>query len=260
MEKLRHDRKLIELLFTGKNVQPGEIRSHEIANIIIAVEDMVGAIIARDFHVNKDQVTVGLTGISRGSLGLQFVPDYEIPAFQAFEDIAHAVESEDYRRLPSEVLTSLRTIRKFSRKYRCDVELRTNNGRVTTHAIITPETEISLPPPLKGETVIYGRVTRVGGKKPRVQFDLINGKTIYCDASEDMARRLGARLYKSVGLVGIATWEAEGLEIKDFDIVDILNYKDKPITAALDNLKQAIGKYYDDIEDVEGYVDRLRSD
>lgn len=111
---------------------------------------------------------------------------------------------------------------------------------------------------LTGETTIYGRIIRVGGKTPKVMLDTVDGRTIDCDADASIAQTLGGRLYQVVGLLGIAEWDPQTLTIDTFQIKALLPYEAKPLKEAMAQLAAITRKYYADIDDVPKYIASIR--
>ena len=114
------------------------------------------------------------------------------------------------------------------------------------------------PPLLKGETTIYARVVRTGGKEPKVEIETVDGRTLFCDAPLDITKTLGTRLYQIVGLIGVAEWDIELNNIEQFSIKDVTDYEQVPIKEAMRKLAEVTRTYYMDINDVEQHISNLR--
>jgi hypothetical protein len=87
-----------------------------------------------------------------------------------------------------------------------------------------------------------------------------SGRTLFCLVrDEELARKLGERLYTWGGLEGIASLDSDSLEILEFKVEGLTEYEgNRSLRNAFAELKQLVGKYYDDINDVEGYISELR--
>lgn len=252
--------KHIEIRFVGSDIYPGNVRSREIAEMITSAEDMIASIIVREHpELKKDNIIIGLTHIQKGSLRLQFAPQLPELVFPAYTKITQSIIESDYVHLPFSSIDSLKKIVAFTRRHSCSAELRINGIDEQLLAMITPETEIASLHLLRGETTIYGQVVRVGGKtKPRAMVETINGQMIFCDVEYELAKKLGQRLYTSVGLSGIAQWHPVNLALEMFSIKEITEYQEIPFSKAIFHLSEMIGEYYGDVEDVEGYVLSIR--
>lgn len=119
-------------------------------------------------------------------------------------------------------------------------------------------TVLSRPPALIGETTIYAKVIRVGGQKPKVEVETVNGDTLFCEASIDITTKLGTRLYQIVGLVGTAIWDSELNNIEQFSIKDVTEYANTSIKEAMNELSRLTKEYYSNIDDVEEYISEIR--
>ena len=250
---------LIEISFSGKDVKPSTVKASEIADILKAVENMVESQVFRDHpEIDKEAVIVSFVNIRASSVDLQFASPIPQIANKAFAYIGEAVTKQDYTKLPSSSFDALDTIMIFVRKRQCTAEFATLNGQRTVVAKITPDTNIIRTPMLTGETIIFGKVVRVGGRTPKVMVELVNGQTIYCDSGIDIARQLGSKLYSVVGLVGLAHWDAESLKMEQFAIKGLTAYEESPLTDAMNELAKIAGAYYSDINDVDKYIAGLR--
>jgi hypothetical protein len=114
------------------------------------------------------------------------------------------------------------------------------------------------PAHVDGETVLYGKVIRVGGVEPRVELKPLVGQILSCATTVEIAIQLANRLYQQVGVFGHATWDQEKLEIQEFRISRVLAYEKKPLTHAFKLLREVTQKEFDVIEDVDQYITNLR--
>ena len=250
---------LIEIRLTGNEILPSNVRAGDIADILIAVESMIESVVARDNPgLEKESVLVGLVNISAGSVRLQFSSQSPETVLPAYEEIADALSTDNYRGIPSSSINSLQKLSEYSRKQKCKIEFIARNGNERKLTEITPETEIKRTPLLKGETVLYGQIIRVGGRTPKAMLETIDGKTIFCDVDRDIARKLGNKLYLSVALYGLAQWDSETLLIEKFSIKELRDYESRPITESISQLANLTRKYYADVTDVDEYIAAIR--
>jgi hypothetical protein len=252
--------RFIEVSFSGTDIKPASVKASDIAEILKAVEDMVEAQVFRDHpEIDREQVIVGFVNIKSESVDLQFVSPLQQIVFPIFQGIGEAVTTNDYRNLPAGSVDALDKIVTFSRKRQCVAELVTRNGHRKVLATITPDIVFEKRARLTGETTVYGRVVRVGGKEPKAMVELLSGQTIYCETTETIAKKLGTRLYTNVGLLGLARWDAESLKLEQFTITDVTPYEELPLEDAMNQLAKAVGTYYSDVSDVNKYIADIRS-
>jgi len=252
---------LLELHFSGQDISPDSIRIGEIATILDAFEKVLLSIISQDHPtLTKDAITIGLHRVNEGSLGLQFtsrLPEVVTPAFhQAAQSIHLGVEDH----LPPDSIPDFEKILSFVKRHQAQADFIVINGRAEKLATLTPDYEIPKPVFISGQTTVYGQIVRVGGVEPKVEVKLISGITIYCPFDVSLASRLGSLLYNTVGLNGEAHWNPRTYEIEEFRVTDIAPYKETPLVEAFQSISKIAGKYYDDIENVTGYIAGLRGD
>ena len=251
---------LIEIRLTGNDILPENVRAGDIADILNSVEDMIESVVVKQQpQITKEDVVIGLVNIMPGSVRLQFTSQVPEQVFPAFEEIADAVARKRFEYLPSTSLKSLQAIASFTRKRNCLAEFITHDGTEKVLAQIAPDSEITRVPPLTGETVLYGQIIRVGGRTPKAMLETVDGQTVYCDVSRDIAQKLGEKLYLSVGLYGVAQWDPQTLSLEEFRIQEVTTYQGKPVVEAMGELSMLTASYYSDVADVDKYVSDIRS-
>ncbi|MCG8363164.1 MAG: hypothetical protein MJA27_07515 [Pseudanabaenales cyanobacterium] len=249
----------VEILLTGEGMSPGKIRSKEIAEVIESVEDMIASMVVRDHpDLKKDTIVIGLKSIRQGSVGLEFAPNLAELTLPATRRITRSIAENDFGVLPSGAISSLRKLSAFTRRHQCNAEFFTQNGRLESLAVLTPETQIPDIYPLSGETSIYGEITRVGGAEPKIQFKTLDSQIIYCSTSKAIAKKAGIKLYTKVELRGLAEWNSETFEIENFHVIDISDYEKTSPSEAFEELANLIGDSFDQIKDVDRFVSEIR--
>lgn len=164
------DTEYIGLRITG--LKPADLRAGELAKLISSFEDMIASTVHRNRpQITKEDLGVGLVKIEDKSVGLEFATKLPELTFPAYKTITSSVQSGDFLRLPSDTLQALREIHAFIKSKNCECEMLSRNGHTTLQAVLRPKTEIPEHPKLRVETVIYGRIIRVGGAEPRVTLE-----------------------------------------------------------------------------------------
>ncbi|MBE9075716.1 hypothetical protein IQ241_00110 [Romeria aff. gracilis LEGE 07310] len=249
----------VEILLTGEGMSPGKIRSKEVAELIESVEEMIASMVLRDHpDLKKERIVIGLQNIHQGSIGLEFCPNLPELTLPATLRITQSIAENDFSALPISTISSLRKLSTFTRRHQCNAEFFTQNGKLESLAVLTPETKIPDSYPLSGETTIHGEITRVGGAEPRVQFKTLDNKTIYCSISKPMAKKAGTKLYTKVELHGTAEWNSETHEVENFHINDISDYEEALPTVAFQELAELVGDSFDKINDVDQFISEIR--
>ena len=96
-----------------------------------------------------------------------------------------------------------------------------------------------------------------GGKEPKVRLKIDDNKTITCNASIDITKELGKKLYSYVGISGIAKYHPVDLEIIEFKIEEVLPFEDNRIAKGFKDLSEKFGCYFKDV-DPEKFVKEIR--
>ncbi len=253
---------IIELRFTG-DISPDRISIRELTDMLVNFEDSVIELILRDHpEVSTEEIIVGLVKIGEGSARFIFRSTFMKYAIPVFILWASSIANNEYKNLPHKSIEASIKIASFAKSRNCIVEFRTGEQSEDVLAKITPETEIIIPESvyLHGETVIYGRIERVGGVKPIVTVRLDDNKLLHCRLSEQKAKNLAPKLYDYVGIKGTAKWNVENYQIEHFEIDRLTEYQQMPISKAVNELAKEFGKYFDAIDDVNKHVSDIRGD
>lgn len=250
----------LTLRFTGvADIKPQAVRASELAEIITAFEAAItNTVIARDPALKREQLVVPLVALTDQSIGLVFAPNLPDLTLAAATRIAEAIVHNNFTTLPIATLKPLRTLLWFVRAYRCIAELRVVRANQVQVAALTPETQIQAASTLRGETVLYGEVVRVGGVEPKVEIRTLQGKTLFCPTTTAIAVQLAGRLYQQVGVYGEAEWNVETLEIEEFSIQQVSPYGKIPLHQAFTQLRESANSVYDAQEDVSAYMTAVR--
>jgi hypothetical protein len=251
---------LMQITFSGKDITPETIRAHDLADIIISVEDSLTSIIRKSNpSADPEHLVIGLVNIETGSTKLKFSSQIPGLAVSAFIALTTSIGANDYTSLPPSSVRAIQKISDFAKKRNCEAVFVVPSD--TTHsAKITPETVINMPEDafVNGETTVYGMIERVGGASPKVVIRTGANKSISCVVSEDLAKELATRLYSWMGLRGTATWCTEDYTMEEFKIEDITTYEDQSFKQNMNELSALIGKYWQDEKDVVGTVSNIR--
>lgn len=252
------DNDILEFKLHGNGVSPKTFRSKEVALLLVSLEDAIKAYIIENISEDEDfeesDLFISPVSIRNESMTLGYIPNvkkYIIPAFSA---IAFAINSNDLTSLPQRSIENLKEIQKITRQKNCQADFKLNG---TTIAQIDAETQISIPDSykIKGDTILYGKVIRVGGANPVVRIKLDNNITLSLGISQNDAIRLAHKLYKEVGFRGTASWAKDSYRLIDFNVKSIIDeYEPTGIKESFEELSLIAGKYWDDIENIEEYL------
>lgn len=257
-------KRLFQLRFTGGGLTPAIVPARELAELIIAAEEAIASVaLQRNPALNPDEIVVGLVQIEEQSLGLSFASPSPDVVGAAFTEIATCVATRSFGGLPTKSLRGLRILADFNTTHHCRTQFW--NGETTAReplAEMDVGFEMYLPEEhfIRGETVIYGKVERVGGVDPKVRVRVSEHEVVSCRLNEDLAKELGIHLYAVVGLRGQATWDAKDHSLAYFRVDEILSYKSVGAVQAAYELKDAAQGSYDSVRNVSAFVRELREE
>jgi hypothetical protein len=102
-------------------------------------------------------------------------------------------------------------------------------------------------------TILYGVLIRIGGySRPRAYMQFMDGRKLSCSIqNRTVAIAMASRLYKSIGVRGVASWDARDHSLLEFHIEELLPDREAQDQAALKGLANLVGEYYERIEDGE---------
>lgn len=216
------------------------------------------AIAAREHPEESEELIIGLAQVVDESIGFAFTSNQPEIARSAYTELTTATSNRLFRSLPARSLEGLRTLTSFSRQRNGRTQFW--NGGERPILDLPPEFGIEVPAPeyQRGETVFHGKIERVGGVRPRVRLRVSDRQIVYGDISEEQSRELGSRLYSHTALRGQATWDAQDGAVVYFRVEEILHHERGKASAAFEELRQAAGGAYDQIEDVDLFAHRVR--
>lgn len=250
---------LFTIRLTGEGVHPSLIPASDLAQLLVAAEQTVLAIAAREHPEQAEELIVGLSEIRDQSIGFAFASNRPEIAQAAYTELVTATSNRLFRSLPARSLEGLRTLTAFSRERKGSTQFW--NGATDRPLLDLPSDfaiEVPAPEYQRGETVIHGKIERVGGVRPRARIRVSQREIVYGDISEEQSRELGKLLYSEAALRGQATWDAQDGSIAYFRVEEILHHEKTKPSDAFQELRQAANGAYDQIEDIDLFAWRVR--
>jgi hypothetical protein len=243
---MRNDSDILELKFTGSDINPSLVKPHEIAELIVGFEKSLLATLKELYaEVDTEELLFSFDQIDNQSLDLRFLPrKITKHVVAAYSLLSLSVASNDFSKIPNNAITHLKTFTKFSKKYNCIGQFNLNGETLST---FTGTTEFALNKPtyFKGETTIVGQVIDSGGTNPNVHLTLPDDAKLIFKTSVSNAQIIARSLYKKVALKGIAKWNSETLAIEDFKLTEILDYTSGNTFKAISELRDLTSGYWD---------------
>lgn len=249
---------LFTIRLSGEGVRPHLIPAGDLAQLLIAAEQSVLGLAARENPGEADSLVVGLAAVRDESIGFAFTSNRPESALAAYRELVTLTENRAFRSLPARSLEGLKTLTNFSREHRGVTQFW--NGTTAKPLLELPSDfaiEVPSPEYQRGETVIYGKIERVGGVRPRVRLRISEREVISADINEEQSRELGSRMYSHAALRGQATWDAQDGSIVYFRVEEVLHYQPSKVSAAFDELRAVVNGAYDRV-DVEDHALKVR--
>lgn len=210
----------------------------------------------------SDDSRIGLLRVKRGSAVYQFAAPKADLALQHLRvagrilDDPETIGESDYVLHPVEELSAV------ARSLDCRITIREPGDRTAVLARIEPDSyqAISRRLIITDEATITGKVMRVGGATQRKCGLRIPSqhRMLYCTVqSNQVARKLGQKLYQDVVVRGDASWLKTTWRIVRFEITEVSQPKLGRVQDAIQALRDAGGKAWDEIEDPESFLEEL---
>ena len=249
----------IEIRVTGEDFSLETIRPGKVTSYLNSIEAFVTAIVKRDnpeLDLARDGA-LGFTSIRPGSFVAGLTSPH-VEVGRAWRKASRAIECGDYSDFPSEAIREFTEFITFNRRHNTEAEFWEFNGKHHRLTVVTPETTV--PVLVSGRTTLYGKLLRIGGvSSPTARIRFNDASPITCKVqSTELASSMAERLYETIGVRGTGKWESKSLELLEFRIEELTEYRQTSLTEAIESLREVAGKYYEEIEDVNAFVAELR--
>ncbi len=263
-----------EVRFVGLDLSPEKIPLRAVGDALSAVQDLASG---RDpmvtLHVPQDK-GIGLVKVRRGSAVYDCVSRAPQEAIENLERVGSllAMNDNESDETPGDgdvLIAALRPIESLSaiaKALGCRVEVALAGVRQPPVFIIEFDaySRLSSRLLLEGETTIVGKVERVGGATGiRCALRIAGRRRIlYCNVEthdKELVRRLGQCLYEDIVATGTATWIHRTWHVYKFTIRGFSQPRLGNSRKAIEELRSAGLKAWDQIDDPEGYIKGLRS-
>ena len=244
---------IIELRFFGGGVSPETVRVKELVELITSIEDSLLATVLKDNpEIDPKDIYISLVEIKDKSEGLRFLPNLKEVVVPAFLAITSAISTSNFSQLTSKTLDKLLPIQKFIKDRNCEAEFKLNDQTLATIGsdyLDWNKAAIAQRRFTYGETVVYAKVLRTGGKRPTVALQIRGIQSLFfLEVSQIMARNLGMKLYETVKLSVDARWEIGSYQLIDFRIKEILDFESTDASEGFEELRNELSKYWDTID------------
>lgn len=244
--------------FTGEGVAP---ESTPLGELISILEKTEKAIRTRA-HEEGWSHQISLVGVQKGSNRVLLSAKDPERIRQYFCRAANSLRTNQLYYFSLEEREAIDSYIQFSERHR---------GRLYISASLGEDPLFSFGPDpipwpdlrIQGETTVYGRLIRLGGKDPKITITNPNTKKGYlgCDATIELVKQLGDKLYQWVGLDGTATWNMWNWSMESFVVSHITEYDGVSLAEALSGLANVSEQEtWCDLNDMTGKIQDMRGE
>ncbi|MDD5302414.1 MAG: hypothetical protein PHS14_04820 [Elusimicrobia bacterium] len=252
-------RRIFRFRLSGQGISPETVEVSELIEILEAVRDAVTSLMPTYEPETKNGAVFSLVEITKESLGFVFKSSVPKEAEKAVRAVTRAIKSGNLGHIPAGSARGISRIASVTKRKRATASFMPAR-RQTVLAEVTPGSVFTQALEIDGATAtLYGKVEKVGGATPKVTLRLSKEDMLFsCDASEEIAKDLGKRLYEWVGVEGSVTWRSSDLAAASFRIAKILPYREENLSEGFRELAALIGPTWanlnvmDTLEEIRG--------
>ncbi len=255
------DRKLQDLKFIihGDEVSPETVDVEQLAKLLLYLRSAIAGVASVDGATKKD-VFIAFLSTGKGSNELDLKAS--AAGVRGMFRLTEFVTKKRIDRLPKQSQIALAGMSELgNRNNWSDFEARGGSSRSRFTITADPKR-----PTYGGETTIFGRCLKVGGRRPTATLvtagQLVTAKL----ANVEMAKEVATHLYQIIGLEGEATWYIDDDTLHGFEATALNPYRDrnedkspKNLLSTIEELRKLSHGRWDDV-DPEAFVKELRAD
>ncbi len=257
-----------EVRFVAPGLSPGRLPLRAVSDVLSAVQDLASG---RDpyetSHVPPEK-GIGLVRVRRGSAVYSCVSHAPDEAMANLSHVGSLLSSTGEQGIEEDgLVAALRPIESLSsvaRLISCQIEVALIGQADSPLFVIEKDAfqRISGRLLLEGSTTVIGHVERAGGATSMRCLLRIPGRRrlLYCDVgSKALVQRLGQHLYERIVATGTATWIHRTWRIYRFRINDFTQPQLGDPDKAIEQLRTAGLKAWDDVDNPDSLIRELRS-
>lgn len=237
--------------------KPDQVSARTLGEILIRMETALSELAKQTgLELPTDGPALSLVDVEEGSDLLTFsIPESAAPAMSV---ISGAIAADEYSPLPRESHQGIYEVSETVRSAGWGLEILKETKAGIPPSTITPARGVPAPPKEEvstahGTTTLLARCLRVGGATtPKVEVRPVQGgRALNLDVSENMAKKLGHRLYEEVLLQGRATWEIPSWKMVEFQVQEVADFERVSPAAAFRELAALAGDTWDGVDALE---------
>lgn len=229
---------MFEIRIGGEDVMPETVDVLEVLDVISPLIRAVRAI----GDIDRAEFPFALTSVRHGSAVFQISAAAVPMVRSSVYKVASVIREWPYsrRNVTPSVRRAIESVYAYCKKRQRTVALAEPDA---VQPLVVLGQEHFARSLIRGTTILYGRVLRVGGVSPAVTIRLDDGRLLSCPTTEETVQKLGGFLYQEVGLEGEAAWDPEtNWRLVEFSPQRILPYRPSDIDEAIEALARATGE------------------
>jgi hypothetical protein len=263
MPKPKRPTPVFEALFVGPGIYPEMVTLPFLSRTLSAVQRLAaGRETGEEEESGLTEGKIGLLQVRRGSALYQFSTPAPAPALAHLREAGRVLERPETIGDRDYILSPVEELSTIAKRLDCSIVLREPGKGDEVLARIEPASYTSISEKLfvTGETAITGKVERVGGATERKCGLRVPGQSrmLICRVeTTEAARKLGQKLYEEVVVHGAASWLKTSWKIVAFKVKEVYQPRLRPAEEAMEVLREAGGKGWDQVDDPEAYIEEV---
>lgn len=261
----RHQRTTFEIRLVGPKVKPESVPIHLVSDALAAIQDIAAGRDSFERAPVPREMGINLIDVKKGSAVYSIHSHQPEVALENLKLLGKRLLSPDDSNL-DQLISSINPIEKLSRVARqvgCEVKVTAAGDKKNSILEIGEDAykRISQNMFTRGDATIIAKIIRVGGAtEPRCLLRLDNRRSLlYCDVEgRDLLQELGQHLYEQVAIKGTATWLHSNWYIHKFKITSFSRPKIRNVAKAIESLRDAGLKAWDNVDDPQHLLEELR--
>lgn len=256
---------VLEVRFDSRSLRPELVSLVTLSSVLSAIHQLASGRSRDETEGIEETKEIGpfqLLDVRRGSVAYQFAGQSPEGPLARLRSFGHILERHEDIGENDFFLGPLEDLSAIARRIDCAVILKEPGHAGEIIAKIEPSSYklIAKSIFMSGDTSIAGEVKAVGGAtdmrcRLRVPFQQ---NLLYCKVVDsEIARKIGNSLYKHVVIYGTATWLKDSWKIVAMTIINVIEPKQGKLTEAIKAIREAGGKEWDKIGDVESYLEEV---
>ncbi|WP_165236048.1 hypothetical protein [Aquisphaera insulae] len=272
---------VFEVRFEGIDLYPEAIPLRALADSLAAIQrlalgsqpdDILEEVLVEgaeaeeeSFPVEAENESLRLLSVNRGSAVYEVAGPPAEPARRRLRSLGEILDRPDDVDVQDYMIGPLQQLSLIARRLQCAITLREPGSQGPILAKIGPESfaNVSRSLLVSGQSSLIGNVVRVGGATGRRCSLRVYSqhKILFCKVANDtILKQLGEQLFQDVVVSGIATWIRGSWRLRAFTIEGVRTPVQGPLDEAIEGMREAGGKFWDEVADLDEYLEEVDTD